>query len=138
MPTTTLSGPRKPYEDKVLKNRAGVRGQCADAENVETHLRLGHVHRLGGKGDDATMELNWVLENTDEPNYKMIAHLLIGDLHKYNELIDEAVGSYHTAVSPDPLCQVAVTALSQALTREESSRHPAPLSTLFSSAKILL
>jgi tetratricopeptide (TPR) repeat protein len=102
----------EPLERAETAYRAVLKG---NSENVEARLRLGHVFKIRSRPDDALEELHWVLEHTEEPNLKMIAHLLIGDLHKYKELVDEAVESYHTAVSLDPLCQVAVTALSQAL-----------------------
>jgi tetratricopeptide (TPR) repeat protein len=94
------------YYRKILK---------ADKDHVEAHLRLGHVLKLKEKEKDAVRELKWCLSHSDEPKIELVAHLLMGDLHREKKELTQAIASYRAAFDIDPRCQVAAAALSHAL-----------------------
>jgi tetratricopeptide (TPR) repeat protein len=106
---------RRPVESLEQTERAYQRVIERDSDNVEAHLRLGHVHKLRGNREDALRELHWVLDHAEEPDFKLVAHLLVGDLYKDKGSLQEAIESYRAALAQDPICQAAATALSQAL-----------------------
>ena len=86
-----------------------------DADNVEAHLRLGHILKLNGHHEQSAKELAWIAENTESPEVIVVAALIEGDIHRTQGDLKQAIESYRVAVKVNPTCQAAVTALSHAV-----------------------
>jgi tetratricopeptide (TPR) repeat protein len=88
-----------------------------EPDNGEAHLRLGHVLKLLGQSKEATRELNEALAKTSQPDQALVAHLILGDIHRANGDDWGAIASYRIALGIEPDCQVTATALAYALHR---------------------
>ncbi len=86
----------------------------ADPDNVEAHLRLGHVLKLKAAEEESKKELSWVLAHTEDPEIIMVANLLLGDIQRAANDLNGAIQCYRKAVEIDPDCQMATTAMSHA------------------------
>jgi tetratricopeptide (TPR) repeat protein len=86
-----------------------------DPNQVEAHLRLGHILKLKGIEYETLERLNWVLRNSDERELLMVANLILGDVQRGRGARDLALAHYRKAVEINPRCQVAVTAMSHML-----------------------
>jgi tetratricopeptide (TPR) repeat protein len=80
--------------------------------HTEARLRLGHVLKLLGQYDESAALLEEVLLKTDDPVSTFVANLLMGDIHKTQGRLDEAVDSYQKAMQIDGSSQAVVVAMS--------------------------
>ena len=107
-------------KDRSKIDQAGTfyrRAIKADPDLAEAHLRLGKVlqERGGNRAEEASRELEWVVEHSSDPYLLYLANLFLGDLHKREKRFDRAVECYRGAVESEPRWQTAHISLSYAL-----------------------
>ncbi|MFQ5792753.1 MAG: hypothetical protein ACE5JI_19970 [Acidobacteriota bacterium] len=106
------------YRDESLVKRAEKHYRHALESQPglpEAQVRLGRVLALRGRKKDALVSLESALEETDDLTLRLIAHLVVGDLHRKDADFTRAVASYRAAEAIDPGCQSTAVALSHAL-----------------------
>ena len=93
-----------------------------EPDHGEARVRLGRVLQLQGRTAEALRELESGLGQTSERTLKLVALLLLGELHDGTADTVKAIDSYRAAVETNPECQAAAIALSRALLRAGNAR----------------
>jgi cytochrome c-type biogenesis protein CcmH/NrfG len=86
-----------------------------EPDSQEAMVRLGRTLALTGRESEALTVLKQGLERTDVPWLEMVVHMTLGDIHRKQGHLPEAVQSYRIAQRMDPSCQSAAVALAFAL-----------------------
>jgi tetratricopeptide (TPR) repeat protein len=86
-----------------------------DSQNATAHLRLGHLLKLEKDWDKATNELQWTLEHSMVSEERLVANLLLGDIHRARKKLRTAVDYYRAVLDSEPGCRAAATSLSYTL-----------------------
>ncbi len=88
-----------------------------DLELEEAHLRLGSILAEYGADyeQEALVELNWVVDHSEDIYLLYLAHLFIGDVHRSGGQLEEAVEAYRAALNTHPEWRTAHVSLGQVL-----------------------
>lgn len=86
-----------------------------ESDDAEVHVRLGRVLTLLGRSDEAMAALSRGIEGTDDPELRLAAFLILGDLYRDRGELPEAIQFYRQALETDPNCQSAAVSLAYGL-----------------------
>jgi len=89
----------------------------AQPELTEARLRLARVLQKTDRGDEAVLELERVLESSDDPALCALAHLFRGEIAEARGDLGGATEHYRGALAAAPELQVAALALAETLYR---------------------
>jgi tetratricopeptide (TPR) repeat protein len=87
----------------------------ADPDHTEALIRLGRVLTLTGQTKEAFDILSRGLETARDPKLQLAGLLSLGEVLLERGELDEAIETFRTALSLDPICQTSVMALAMAL-----------------------
>jgi tetratricopeptide (TPR) repeat protein len=86
-------------------------------DDAELHIRLGEVLWRLGRVAESQAEVEAYLPklSNEERSARLVAHLVLGEIHESREQTEEALAHFRSAHAVDPDCQAASAALGLAL-----------------------